>query len=108
MATFDQIRQIATDPFFQGRVGYATMVAAINVFSEDPATSNHAQRLAFAENVIKGTGYNIGAVTLAVLSNSTIATEATMTPTPGANVPDSDIQFAVNSLWNAFSSGTVV
>jgi len=40
-----------------------------------------------------------------VLTNSTIAAESDVTkPTAGAyGIPDSDIQFAVNSLFNALA-----
>jgi hypothetical protein len=102
MATFDQLGQIAADHFFQRRVQYAVSVAAIAVYNEDSATTGHVARKAFASQVIGG-NLNINQVAFLVLTNSTIAAEATMTGTPGANIPDSDIQFAVNSLWSAFA-----
>jgi hypothetical protein len=59
---------------------------------------NHVSRAAFAHNVAIG-NYVIQPACLTVLGNPTIAGEAT-NGTAGNTIPDSDIQFAVNSLWN--------
>lgn len=61
--------------------------------------SGHVARAAFAHNVTTGNFDLIGAA-FAVLGNSTIAAEAVLTTTPDFAIPDTDIQFAVNSLWN--------
>lgn len=61
--------------------------------------SGHVPRAAYAHNVAIGNFDLIGAV-FAVLSNSTIAAEAVVTTQPDFAIPDSDIQFAVNSIWN--------
>lgn len=62
---------------------------------------NHGARAEFAQKVIAGQ-YDILDICEAVLGNSTIAAEATGVQ-PDFNIPDSDIQFAVNSLWNLFA-----
>ncbi len=101
-ATYAQLGIIANDGIFQQRINFAMMTAAIAVYNESTGTTGHAARLAFAKTVIGGS-YNITAAALAILTNATIESEATMTPTPGANIPDTDIQFSANSVWNALA-----
>jgi hypothetical protein len=105
MATFAQLGLIANETEFQQRVEYAMSVAAANVYSENTSTTGHATRAAFANKVLAG-NYNIKSACFGVLSNPTIAAEATIPasgPPAGNSIPDADIQFAVNSLWNAFA-----
>lgn len=59
--------------------------------------ANHSARASFAVKVASG-GFSLQAAAFAVLTNATIAAEAQIGG--GNNIPDSDIQFAVNSLWN--------
>jgi hypothetical protein len=49
--------------------------------------------------------YSWDYVCLAVITNPSIAAGATAVPEDGNgyNIPDGDIQFTVNSMWNAFS-----
>jgi hypothetical protein len=62
--------------------------------------TNHSGRAAFAIKVAQG-NYNIQAACFAVLTNATIAAEAVNDDTNITNaIPDTDIQFSVNSLWN--------
>src|SRR5258705_14021190 len=97
-ASFSDLGTISKDVNFQGRVQYALMVAAVNVYSEG-TTPGHPARLAFAKQVFANT-FSIQAACLMVLTNATIAAEANVATTPGFAIPDGDIQFAVNSLWN--------
>lgn len=98
-ATFSDLGTIAKDANFQQRVGYALMVAGVNVYAESAGTAGHPARLAFALRVFNGTN-NLQAACQMVLTNATIAAEANVATTPAFAIPDSDIQFAVNSLWN--------
>lgn len=102
MATFSDLGAIAKDSNFQSRVQYAMMVAAVNVYSEAAGTPGHPARSAFAVRVINGQ-FSILTACLAVLTNATIAAEANLVTTPGFAIPDGDIQFSVNSLWNDFA-----
>lgn len=102
MANFSDLGKISNDNDFQSRVRYAMTVAAVNVYAESPATAGHAARSVFAVRVLSGS-YNIMQACLAVLTNATIAGEAVAATTPAFAIPDGDIQFSVNSLWNAFS-----
>lgn len=99
MATFSDLGTIASNANFQARVQYAMTVAAVNVYAEDPATAGHPARKDLAIRTFNG-AYSVQTVAMMVLTNSTIAAEANINTTPGFAIPDSDIQFAVNSLWN--------
>ena len=101
-ATFSDIGNIAADANFQKRVGYALMVAAVNVYSESPGTQAHPARVALAIRVLNGAFGNSTAA-IAVMTNATIAAEANFLTVPAFAVPDADIQFAINSLWNALA-----
>ncbi len=79
------------------------MVAAVSVYNEASSSTGHAARLAYATGVIQGS-YNLAAASLAVLTNSTIAAEATLIAAPDYSIPDTDLQFVVNSLWSVLAS----
>lgn len=98
-AALPNIGQIASLPEFQQRVGYWLMSAAVAVYAEAGTTPGHAARTAYAIKVANGQA-NLQSAALAVLTNATIAAEAVKTNAAGNGIPDGDIQFAVNSLWN--------
>ncbi len=101
-ATFDQLVIISKDSGFQGRCQYAMTVAAINVYSEAPSTPGHAARAGTAIKVLSG-AFNFNGVYLAVLQNPTIMAEANSSAPPDFAIPDGDIQFQVNAIWNAIA-----
>ncbi len=111
MASYDDLITIAGNGGFQNRVKYALASAAVSVYNELSSTTGHNQRVAYATSVIQG-NYNLAPAALAVLTNTTIASEASLGTAPGSvpatapgfNIPDSDLQFAVNSLWNALAN----
>lgn len=88
---------IRNDQAFAGRVEYALMVAAVNIMAEVNTTPNHASRVTYAKTVLNGTA-PIRSAVISVLTNSTIAAVA-----DSSSVVDSDIQFAINSLFNALA-----
>lgn len=105
MATFAQLGIIATEQEFMQRVQYAMSVAAVNVYAESPTTQGHAARAALAVRVLNG-NFALVSACYGVLTNSTIAAEATIPssgPPAGNTIPDTDIQFAVNSIWNSLA-----
>lgn len=102
MANYNDLTAIANNGTFQGRVLYALTLSATNVMAEVKTTQFHWQRGEFAAKVLSGSLY-ILPYCLAVLANPTVAAEAVLATTPDYAIPDADIQFAVNSLWNAFS-----
>lgn len=94
---------IAHDPQFQDRVNYFVVSASIAVMAEDPNTPFHPGRVAFANKVLSG-NYNVLFCTYGVLTNTTIAAEANVKKSGNDYlIPDSDINFTVNSEYNAFA-----
>lgn len=101
---FVNLRTIAEYGGFQSRVSYALVVAAVNVMAESAGTVNHAERVIYAKKIING-DYDLIDPSMAVLTNSTIAAESdsTIVSNGSFNIPDGDIQFAINSLFNALA-----
>jgi pyruvate carboxylase len=102
MAGFSDLETISNNGNFQLRVAYAMQVAAVAIYNEAPTATGHAARAAMATRVLNGE-FNVQAAAAAVLTNATIAAEANINTTPGYGIPDGDIQFAVNSNWNALA-----
>lgn len=101
MASYSDLGTISTLPDFQRRVAVAMGVAAVNVYSEAGTTTGHAARALYATNVLNG-NYNLQAICFSVLQNATVQVEASTTATNNG-IPDTDIQFTVNSVWNALA-----
>jgi len=110
LATGDLV-SISTDTRFQNRVNFYLQQSAINVVAESTSTANHPLRVAFAKSIITGTliipfsqsnNLNLQRYAIEVLTNSSIAAEATLIG-PDFGIPDGDIQFAVQTLFNAWS-----
>lgn len=100
MADFQDLVTIANDYYFQGRCLYALTVAAVAIINGQSPSS---QQVAYCNEVLQG---NINGLQVArtVLTNSTIAAEATAASLPGCTtIPDGDIQFAVNSIFSALA-----
>lgn len=92
---------IAGNSRFQNRCAYYLDAAAFNVMSEDPATAGHAKRVQYAYGIING-GINLQLLAADVLTNTTIASEAAL-GSSDFSIPDSDIQFTINSLFNGLA-----
>ena len=103
MASYDDLITIAGNGRFQDRVKYALTSAAISVYNEASSSTGHTARVAYASSVIGG-NYNLHPAAIAILTNTTIAAEATLSSIPDFGIPDSDMQFAVNSLWDALAN----
>lgn len=101
MASFSDIGYTAHNEDFRRRVAYALTVAAIAAYNEAGTVSNHTLRAAFAVKVL-ASQFDLHGAVLGVLTNSTIAAESN-SATTGNGVPDTDIQFAVNSIYNALA-----
>ncbi len=103
MAHYDDLITIAGNNGFQNRIKYALTQAAVSVYNEASSTTGHIARVSYATGIIGG-NYNLAPAALAVLTNTTIAGEATLSSAPDFGIPDSDIQFAVNALWDALAN----
>ncbi len=102
MASYDDLIKISGNSGFQERVKYALTSAAVSVYNESSSSTGHSARVVYASAIIGG-NYNLGPASLAVLTNTSIAAGASLSSAPDFSIPDSDIQFAVNSLWSAFA-----
>ncbi|MGX1151466.1 hypothetical protein [Bradyrhizobium ottawaense] len=103
MAAIDLIGT-ASNNEFAGRVMMIMFKVAQNVASEDPATADHAARMNYAEMVIRGDEKPKLVSAHVISSNPTIAAAIESDPGAyGSNVPDSDIEFALSSIWTARS-----
>ena len=102
MSAEDLIRA-ARDDTYAGRVAMIQLKVAQNVASEDAGTANHAERIAYAYVVIRG-AENPKMVASHVNSQPGIAVTIEGDPSKlGANVPDTDIEFTLASIWDARS-----
>lgn len=102
MATFDQLVTISADQGFRGRIFLAMTTAAVAVYNEASNTPGHAARAAYAVRILNSNSMPYSII-LAVLGNPTISAEANPTQSPDFSIPDADIQFQVNSMWNALA-----
>lgn len=98
MATKDIIAA-ASAPVFYTRVAFIALKAAQNVSSEDPATPNHAARIAYAGRVLTGDDKALLIALHIAASNPTIA--GTLEADGGDAVPDGDIEYAMGQIWDA-------
>jgi hypothetical protein len=104
MAILDRIAA-ARDPSFSSRVAMILMNACAAVTTEDPATANHANRLALALKHIRAE-VNSKALAAAVIANNATI-QAAIDGTPGsfgASVADSDIESSVTALYDIFAN----
>lgn len=101
MATSVEAVQVIKLGQFQRRVNYYVVKAAVAVMAEDPLTANHAERVAFANKVFVS-DYNLDQYTSAVTSNPTILAGLSISD-PDNGVVDGDLEFVVNSAFNAFA-----
>ena len=103
MANVGDLVAISRVQRFQDRVNYYLNKAAVDVMAEAANTAQHSQRVQFARTVLNGGGPTILQVAIDVMGNSTIAAEAVLATTPDYEIPDSDIAFTINSLFNALA-----
>jgi hypothetical protein len=95
MSTFQQrYNQIAQGALMQARLTIAIVDAAGAIVTEDPGTSNHANRLIWAGKVLKSftdAQWMSGKMLFDLWQNASIAAN-------GDASTDGDIQFVVNGL----------
>ena len=84
---------LARSPDFMARVAIAMIQAAIAISNESSAVNNHALRARHAARVLNEPEHFAPGFALGVASNPAITAESS----------DSDIQFTVNSNWDAFA-----
>jgi len=83
---------------FQKQVQYFLTKAAIAIINEDAATTHHTERLIFSKGILANT-VSLYQFYIGVTTNPTIAA----TISSGSDVSDTDIEFTVNSLIDAYA-----
>ena len=83
-------------PHLSQQTEVAMVTDAVNIQNEDPATSDHANRLRWANWAIPNSSIAWQPFAWPVANNPSIIQQVTADPS-GQTVPDSDVQFIVNS-----------
>lgn len=102
MATFEVMADIAANKTFQNRVEYCLKKAAVAVMAELAGTANHAERVVYASKVLDGQASVIEAAKAAV-TNPTLTAGGDIGAGPLFGISDNDLEFTVNSMFNAFA-----
>ena len=102
MGTYDEMATIAANNSFLRRVEYCMKKAAIDVMAESSGTASHTERVAYANNILGGSA-SVPAYALSVVTNSTITASADISNNPDFGISDSDLDFTVNSMYNAMA-----
>lgn len=84
---------LATDATFIARVTQAAISGAKDVMAEAASATGHAKRTDFAVSVLRSPQVFGPLMAQGVAANVAITSAST----------DSDIQFTINSLWDAYS-----
>ena len=85
------------DQDFQDKVKFYVVKAAIAVMAEAGTVEGHTERVAFAEKVLAGAA-SMAMYALGVSTNATIKTKI-----DAGTDYDSDLEFVVNSLFDAYA-----
>ena len=99
MATLQEIwnlHQQAT--VLKSRCAAACATGALAVFAESPATTNHANRLVWANSALRNADAMAEQMFWGILGNPTVQTS-------GDATTDGDLQWVVNSLIDTFATG---
>lgn len=102
MASFIDMAIIAEQPSTRSRVEYCLKKAAVAVMAEAANTASHAERVAYAKKVLSGEA-SVAHVALAAMTNSTLTAAGAVGTAPNFGVSDGDLEFTVNSMFNAFA-----
>lgn len=102
MASFNEMALISIDAGFLRRVTYCLKKAAVAVMAEDVGTANHAERVTYSIKVLDGTA-SVTECAKAIVTNATLTSGANPAVLPDFNISDGDLEFTVNSMFNAFA-----
>jgi len=102
MGTYNEMMGIANKNNTKDRVAYCLKKAAVAVMAEDAGTANHAERVVYAKQVLSGEASVVEA-TKAVVTNATLTSDGDITDAPDYGISDSDLEFTVNSMFNALA-----
>jgi hypothetical protein len=91
--------KLLTDSGFQHRVAMAILHTASMVLSEDPATPDHANRVALAKNTMR----DPGAYSRAMYNYVIVQPDIYPNAADPSLISDDDVQNTVNSMWNTWA-----
>lgn len=100
---------LAKSEDFIERVQFAAVKIALDVSAEAPATANHARRVAYARQVLQNPEQAARNMALGVAANTSISASVVSNGATGpartatTTATDSDIEFTVSSIWNAYA-----
>jgi len=97
--TFQQQSEYISNNPLLARVAAAAVNVAIDVMAEDGATAGHAERAAFAHQVLMSPAGAAADLVYGVVTNANCGT--------GSSDPltdDAALEFTVTSLWDAYSN----
>lgn len=106
MATSIDAVHVATMKHFRNRIDYFVVKAALSIMSESAGTASHSERVTFANKVFNS-DYNLDQYVDAVLTNATVLTNLSATESDNG-INDADMEFTVNSFYNAFAGVATV
>ena len=101
MASFQEMASIAASGPFQARVEYCMKKAAVAVMAEDTGTASHAERVVYAKKVLDGTA-SVSEYSKAAVTNTTL-TAAGDSDAADMGITDSELEYTINSMFNAFA-----
>lgn len=99
MATYLEIFDLKSNASLRNRVAIAIAVAADTIRAEDPATANHAARMAWASRALQNTDAEAPRVLLAVLAQNKALTVAQIN-----SATDSGLQTGVDNAVNLLAT----
>ncbi len=102
-ATADQLSALGNDQKFQQRVKSLLVQQAGAVYIEDPNTPNHAQRIAYAKQILQGSVNFINVAQVLVNRTNLVGSTITYNFTSGNIVTDATdgaIASQITTDWN--------
>lgn len=100
MATYTELRGLINDPTLKDKISVALLIAAETIRTEDPQTTNHANRVKWAKKVLQDPDGNADDMLRALLAQN-----ASLTVAQIQGVTDANLQTAVNNAVNLFADG---
>lgn len=109
-AALDRVYGVSRNPNFQQRLQVALIDQVATVAGEAGATTNHANRIAFAAQVAYSPDSWAAKMALGIIVTNTNIQNALTTNNPDTNttaVADADIKTAVGVVWNFYADAEV-
>lgn len=100
MATYTELRGLINDPTLKDKISVALLIAAEAIRTEDPQTTNHANRVKWAKKVLQDPDGNADDMLRALLAQNASFTVAQI-----QGVTDANLQVVVNNAVNLFADG---